>query len=50
MIPQTQLSHERNSLLKKVEKFLEGPMIFLGFVWLVLLVIELINGLNPTLS
>ncbi|MEO5675483.1 MAG: ion transporter [Chitinophagales bacterium] len=45
-----QLTHERNKLLASVEKFLEGPMIFLGFVWLVLLVIELIWGLNKPLE
>lgn len=29
---------------------MEGPMVFLGFVWLGLLVIEMIGGLNPTLE
>ncbi|MEO6583372.1 MAG: ion transporter [Ferruginibacter sp.] len=45
-----QLVHERNKLLTSIEKILEGPMIFLGFVWLVLLVIELIWGLNKALE
>jgi voltage-gated potassium channel len=45
-----QLTVQRNSLLRKVEKFLEAPMIFLGFVWLVLLVVELIWGLTPVLE
>jgi voltage-gated potassium channel len=45
-----QLKHERNKLLTSIEKILEGPMIFLGFVWLVLLVIELIWGLNKPLE
>lgn len=45
-----QLTVQRNSLLRKVEKFLEAPMIFLGFVWLVLLVVELIWGLSPVLE
>ncbi|MEO6638849.1 MAG: ion transporter, partial [Ginsengibacter sp.] len=45
-----QLARERNQLLTSVEKFLEGPMIFLGFVWLVLLVIELIWGLTKPLQ
>jgi voltage-gated potassium channel len=40
----------RNRLLLKVEKVLEGPMIFLGFVWLVLLIIEFINGFNRILE
>jgi len=45
-----QLTNERNKLLTSVEKVLEGPMIFLGFVWLILLVIELIWGLNKPLE
>ena len=45
-----QLTKERNKLLTSVEKFLEAPMIFLGFVWLVLLVIELIWGLSKPLE
>ncbi|HXH98656.1 MAG TPA: ion transporter [Sphingobacteriaceae bacterium] len=40
----------RNRLLIKIEKILEGPMIFLGFVWLVLLIIEFINGFNSILE
>ncbi|HEU4634502.1 MAG TPA: ion transporter [Flavisolibacter sp.] len=45
-----QLARERYKLLSSVEKILEGPMIFLGFVWLVLLVIELIWGLTKPLE
>jgi voltage-gated potassium channel len=45
-----QLAQQRNKLLSSIEKFLEGPMIFLGFVWLVLLVIELIWGLSKPLE
>ncbi|MCY7408822.1 MAG: ion transporter [Chitinophagales bacterium] len=45
-----QLINERKKLLTSVEKLLEGPMIFLGFVWLALLVIELIWGLNKPLE
>ena len=41
---------ERNRLLHTVDRFLDGPMIFLGFVWLVLLVIELIWGLSPVME
>jgi voltage-gated potassium channel len=41
---------ERNQLLKTVERLLEGPMIFFGFVWLVLLVIELIWGIHIILE
>ncbi len=45
-----QLINARKKLLASVEKILEGPMIFLGFVWLVLLVIELIWGLSKLLE
>jgi voltage-gated potassium channel len=45
-----QLISERKKLLISIEKILEGPMIFLGFVWLVLLVVELIWGLSKTLE
>ncbi len=42
--------NERKRLLKSVEKMLDGPMIFLGFVWLVLLVVELVWGINKILE
>jgi voltage-gated potassium channel len=45
-----QLNNERKKLLYSVEKVLEGPMIFLGFVWLILLVVELIWGLPPSVE
>lgn len=48
MIPKLKI--ERNRLLKSVEQILEGPMIVLGFVWLVLLVIELVWGINKILE
>ena len=41
---------ERKKLLRSLEQILDGPMIFLGFVWLVLLVVELIWGINKTLE
>lgn len=41
---------ERKKLLLTVERFLEAPMIFLGFVWLVLLIVELVWGLTQTLE
>jgi voltage-gated potassium channel len=41
---------ERRRLLASIERLLEGPMIFLGFVWLVLLIVELIWGLNRPLE
>jgi len=45
-----ELTDERNKLLTTVENLLEAPMIFLGFVWLVLLVIEFIWGLPKVLD
>lgn len=45
-----EIINERKKLLKSVEGILEGPMIFLGFVWLVLLVVELIWGINQILE
>lgn len=43
-------ANERKKLLRSVERLLEGPMIFLGFVWLALLVIELVWGLSKILE
>jgi voltage-gated potassium channel len=45
-----QIIKERTKLLTSLERLLEGPMIFLGFVWLILLVVELIWGLSKTLE
>lgn len=45
-----QLQNERSKLLTSIEKVLEGPMIFLGFVWLILLVVELVWGLSKPLE
>lgn len=42
--------NERKKLLGSIERLLEGPMIFLGFVWLVLLIVELIWGLSKPLE
>ncbi len=45
-----EIINERYRLLRSVERFLEGPMILLGFIWLILLVIELVWGINKTLA
>ncbi|WP_242920052.1 potassium channel family protein [Pontibacter liquoris] len=45
-----QLARERSKLLNRIERALEGPMVVLGFIWLVLLVVELIWGLTPLLQ
>jgi voltage-gated potassium channel len=44
------LERERLQLLEQVEDWLELPVLVLGFAWLVLLVVELIWGLNPILE
>jgi len=44
------LFSERKKLLSSIEKLLEGPMVFLGFVWLLLLIIELVWGLSKPLE
>ncbi|TDH28621.1 ion transporter [Segetibacter sp. 3557_3] len=45
-----QLMNERRRLLTSIDKWLEAPMIFLGFAWLILLVIELVWGLSKPLE
>lgn len=45
-----QLQRERNTLLLRIDRTLDGPMAFLGFVWLILLLIELTRGLTPALE
>ncbi|MES2645751.1 MAG: ion transporter [Bacteroidota bacterium] len=45
-----QFVRERKKLLHSFEKLLEGPIIFLGFIWLILLVVELIWGLPKMLE
>ena len=44
------LAHERSEILQQIEGWLEMPMLVLGFVWLVLTVIDLTVGLNPLLN
>lgn len=44
------LAHERRELLHQIERGLETPMVVLGFVWLGLLIWELLNGLTPMLE
>jgi voltage-gated potassium channel len=50
MKEQQQLQSERKKLLHSIERLMEGPMIFLGFVWMALLVVELVWGLTPLLQ
>jgi voltage-gated potassium channel len=44
------LDHERSEFLQQVEQILELPVLILGFVWLILLVIELTWGFTPLLE
>lgn len=44
------LDIERYKLLLTVQRLMEGPLILLGFLWLVLLMIELTWKLTPTLE
>lgn len=48
--PKQELDEQRWELLHQLEDWLEIPMIVLGFVWLALLVVELIWGLYPLLE
>ena len=46
----TALRREQRTLLRRLELWLETPMVVLGFVWLALLALELTRGLNPALE
>ncbi len=41
---------ERRSIVEQLEDWLETPMLILGFVWLVLLIVELVGALSPALE
>lgn len=43
---ETALEHERYALFQRFEDWLETPMLVLAFVWLALLIVELIWGAN----
>ena len=45
-----EVESERESALHQLEDLLEGPMVVLGFVWLLLLVVELVRGIGPILQ
>jgi voltage-gated potassium channel len=45
-----ELSRERSALERKLDRWLEWPMIVLAGVWLGLLVLELVQGISPTLE
>ena len=41
---------EQEEILKQLENWLETPMVVLGFVWLGLMLYELLYGLSPFLE
>jgi voltage-gated potassium channel len=41
---------QRWRILVRLDRWLDGPMVILGFVWLALLVVDLIRGLHPLLD
>ena len=47
---QSSARSERYLLLKRLENFFEVPMIILGFVWLALLIVELVYETSPALE
>ena len=46
----TETNRERRKLLTRLEDLFEGPLIVLGFIWLILLVVELVFEPNPILE
>lgn len=49
-VEQKQLKAERQSIVEQLDKRLETPMLIHGFVWLCLLIYELICNLTPALE
>ena len=49
-ISREQIDEERLSLLERLEGWLETPLLILGFVWLILLIVELTGNLSPALE
>lgn len=41
---------ERYQVLRELDSWLDQPMIYLGFAWVVLLILELTRGLSPILA
>lgn len=48
--PDREVEKQRWEILHQMEEWLEGPMVVLGFVWLILLVVELVAGITPFLE
>jgi len=49
-LDQEEFNKNRNELLHQLDETLNLPMAILGIVWLGLLVVDLVWGLNPTLE
>jgi voltage-gated potassium channel len=49
-VERKQIDDERRSLVARLEDWLETPLLILGFVWLALLVYELVWNLSPALE
>lgn len=47
---QQKLKIDKQRLIYSIERLLEGPMVFLGFIWLILLILEFTRGLNQPLT
>lgn len=44
------LDEQRTEILRQLEEWLEIPMVVLGFIWLALLIVELLGGLSAFLE
>lgn len=44
------IERERFEILRQLEDWMEVPLLFLGFVWLALLLVDLTHGLTPPLE
>ncbi|SEO62165.1 ion transporter [Nitrosovibrio sp. Nv6] len=47
---QDKIANERQTLLQQLQDWLEAPMLVLAFIWLALLVVEIVWGLSPLLE
>src|SRR5437588_11547344 len=45
-----ELDSHRESLLAQIDRILRGPMFLLGFIWIVLIVLQFIQGLSSGLK
>jgi voltage-gated potassium channel len=46
----THTVRERKQLLTRIENLLDGPLIILGFIWLILIIVELLFEPNPIIE